>query len=338
MYYKGKDDYKEKHQQYSQFESLEEYNKHMEMFLAVHKGSFTPLEFVVFRRLTKFCAKAFGVATISITKLLKAVKELDYPAGISESTFHRMKRRAKKLGILTWTERQEPFQRQTTNVWIFTKMLTSDIKSDTPKTASKTVKSPSIKGNEQGTALTPLKASNQSKTNKSNKRKARVQLKKMDGKEKKVRSNVPEAFRNILAPFLSNPAEIGEFWRMVQYYERKCPLDLEKDFLMRTAIGIFQKMMPKLKKRKVDKPIAYFSYTLQRCLAALVTEEQAHEERAFETARDDQDAGNIIARLVRKERENEFMLRVEEKMRRTNKSFESKNDPKLQEMIGYGTC
>jgi hypothetical protein len=90
----------ENFKEYSEFKSLRDFNNNIEMFLAVHKKDFTKTEFMLFRGLTKFCAKVPEVANASIRKILEGSKLKDFIYGASESTFQRMKRKAVSLDIL----------------------------------------------------------------------------------------------------------------------------------------------------------------------------------------------------------------------------------------------
>ncbi len=91
----------ENFKEYSQFDSLKSFNTTIEMFLADHKKDFTKGELVAFKRLVRYSAKYFGVANAKIGTLLKTINEKLNGFGISRSTFERMLRKAKNLGILT---------------------------------------------------------------------------------------------------------------------------------------------------------------------------------------------------------------------------------------------
>jgi hypothetical protein len=91
----------ENFKEYSQFDSLKDFNTTIEMFLADHKKDFTKGELVAFKRLVRYSAKYFGVANAKIGTLLKTINEKLNGFGISRSTFERMLRKAKNFGILT---------------------------------------------------------------------------------------------------------------------------------------------------------------------------------------------------------------------------------------------
>lgn len=84
----------------SVFESIRDFNNNIEMFLAEHKSEFTKSELIAFKRLVRFSARVLGVCNAKIQTILKAINDAAGGYGISRSTFERMLRKAKKLGIL----------------------------------------------------------------------------------------------------------------------------------------------------------------------------------------------------------------------------------------------
>lgn len=51
----------EQYEQYSQFHSLEEFNHHIEMWMAEHKKDFSKSELIGLKRVVRFAAKIPGV-------------------------------------------------------------------------------------------------------------------------------------------------------------------------------------------------------------------------------------------------------------------------------------
>lgn len=85
--------------QFSQFESLKEFNIHMEMWLLKSKHEFSKGELVGLKRQARFSAKIPGVCNAKIGTLLKAIHEEYAGNGISRSTFKRMIGKAIEFGI-----------------------------------------------------------------------------------------------------------------------------------------------------------------------------------------------------------------------------------------------
>jgi hypothetical protein len=149
----------------SQFDSIKDFNNNIEMFLAVHKKEFTDGEMIAFKRLVRLAASVKGVATASIRYILKKIEEKSNGYGISEATFHRMKRKAIKLGILTVEATGRKNGSQSSNLWIFNRFVSENNTIDTPGTESEQVEQAPEKEKvfEQ---LTPLKTGIQFKANK----------------------------------------------------------------------------------------------------------------------------------------------------------------------------
>lgn len=245
---------------YSQFKSLKDFNNNIEMFLAEHKKDFTKTEYMLFRRLTKYCANVKGVATASIKAILEGIKIKDCAAGASESTFHRMKRKAIKLGILEVRQTKRTNGSQSTNLWIFKRFVSDSTTIDTPKTEGEQVEQASQK-EKDFRQLTPLKTSNSFKTNKQNNINKRIDT--LDYTY--VSDYVPKEFRNLVKCFFDDARLIEEYWRMVRidtYRIRNIWLDDEE--ILHTAIHSFKQMINKLKKGKVHNPIAYFKGVLNK--------------------------------------------------------------------------
>lgn len=104
---------------FSKFKTVKKFNNHIEMFLAEHKKDFTKGELVAFKRLVRFSAKYVGVANAKIGTLLRAINEKGNGFGISRSTFERMLRKAKDLGILSVENTAKSKGGKGHNVYIF---------------------------------------------------------------------------------------------------------------------------------------------------------------------------------------------------------------------------
>ncbi|WP_227937635.1 hypothetical protein [Alkalihalobacillus deserti] len=83
----------------SEFKSVKEFNESMAAALDIHGHHFTKGERIAFIQLTRFCVKVIGVCNARICKLVQACQHTK--GGISRSTFERMLRKARFLGILS---------------------------------------------------------------------------------------------------------------------------------------------------------------------------------------------------------------------------------------------
>lgn len=90
----------EEYKEYSNFISLKDFNNNFEMIAVEYKDEFTDGEWIALNRLRKYAAKHKGVAYARIAIILKEINKRSNGYGISRSTFERMLRKAKKLGII----------------------------------------------------------------------------------------------------------------------------------------------------------------------------------------------------------------------------------------------
>ncbi|MGG2091942.1 hypothetical protein AB1283_04315 [Bacillus sp. S13(2024)] len=82
----------------SQFRDLKNFNDHIEMWMIDVKKLFTKSELVALKRLIRYCSKFPGVSNAKIQTIVSATHKDD--AGISRSSFERMLRKAKNLGMI----------------------------------------------------------------------------------------------------------------------------------------------------------------------------------------------------------------------------------------------
>ncbi|ATO39060.1 hypothetical protein GTID1_13135 [Geobacillus thermodenitrificans] len=242
----------------SQFRDLKDLNNNMEAFLAEHKKDFTKSELICFKALLRFSVKVVGVSNISISKLLQAISERF--GEVSESTFHRMKRKAIKLGILTVYTTHRKNGSQSSNVWVFNRFLNSQT-IDTPISDTKQEK---VAKNQENIVeqLTPQKTNNLLETNNlSNKRNENVSdnkylVDKLDGSF--TSSRVPVEFRDLVKCFYDDHKTIEELWKVIHiqtYYLSYYSLDDR----ISLAIDSFKQMVRNIKRgRKIRNIFGYF--------------------------------------------------------------------------------
>ncbi len=248
----------ENFKEYSQFESLKDFNNNIEAFLFEHKKDFTRSELMAFKGLVRFCAKVYGVSNASINTILRAIKERYNGHGVSESTFHRMKRKCVKLGILTVKETVRKDGSQSSNLWIFNRFLKKDDSrsngNDTPCNQRKqedTAKNKQTKDEQ----LTPHKTNHQNlfKTNDLYNKRNDVQL------DYTYTSNrVPKKFRNLVNCFFDNYKMIEELWKIITiqtrcltYYTLQDKVDL--------AVDTFKQLIRHLKNgRNIKNIFGYY--------------------------------------------------------------------------------
>lgn len=194
----------------SNFNSLKNFNDNIEMWLADYKKEFTKKELIILKRLIRFSAKVYGVSNVSIKNLLKAV-ELHDNVKVSEATFHRMKRKAVRLGILTIFTTKRHDNSQSTNLYVFNcYSAKNDIPCDNQKDQKKAKQQQLDKNKKTGD-----KTSNNYKTNNINKR--------IKYDYTFVSSNVPKKFVQAVAHYFPFAKQIYEIYKRLRLATRQAP-------------------------------------------------------------------------------------------------------------------
>ncbi|KON86008.1 hypothetical protein AF332_03725 [Sporosarcina globispora] len=223
-------------EQFSQFKDLQEFNAHLEMWLAVHKEQFSKGEVVGLKRLVRFAAKVPGVSNAKIGTVLKAIHEEYSGNGISRSTFKRMIAKAASLGIFTVHETERKNGSQSSNLYVFNRFP----KCEPPKKE---------KMNH------PNKTINLSKTNNYQKNTKRSGT----GLDHSFTSDrVPRSFVDLVKHFFPEAKQIEEFWRMtaIAAYKHNCEQNVNA--VLDIAIQAFKQLIRKMKSCSIARPIAYF--------------------------------------------------------------------------------
>jgi hypothetical protein len=244
---------------YSKFSSIKEFNNNIEMFLAEHKKDFTKGELIAFKRLVRFSAKYVGVANAKIGTLLKINHAKMNGFGISRSTFERMLRKAKKLGILTVKNTARSKGGKGHNVYIFNKIeglkeeKMTDCKNQEKPCDSKTKRSKF----ERETSI--LLETNKNK--KINKRKD-VHLDSTF-----TASYVPKEFVQTVKPFFDHAAMIEDFWKSVFLDTRAISNIVDQETITYTAIDAFKQSIRGYKRGKIKTNLVrYFTGTFKKIM------------------------------------------------------------------------
>lgn len=238
-------------EKFSQFKNLQEFNAHLEMWLAVNKDKFSKGELVGLKRLARFAAKVPGVSNAKIGTVLKAIHEEYSGNGISRSTFKRMIVKAAELGIFTVYETERKNGSQSSNLYIFNCFPNSE----PPK---------------ENKMDHPNKTINLSKTNKNQKNTKRSKT-ALD--HTFTSDRVPKPFADAVKYFFPEARQIEEFWRMTAIAGYKNNREQDKTGLLDIAIHSFKQLIRKMKASTVAKPIAYFYGILNKKLEELYFEE-----------------------------------------------------------------
>ncbi|MGE7596509.1 hypothetical protein ACQKMY_25860 [Peribacillus frigoritolerans] len=249
----------EKYAEYSQFKSLKDFNTTIEMFLADHKKDFTKGELVAFKRLVRFSAKYVGVANAKIGTLLKAINEKLNGFGISRSTFERMLRKAKELGILSIENTVKSKGGKGHNVYIFNTIDVSKKRKMTYcEKAETSTDSKDEKPYFQGETINLLK-SNNIKTLKTRKD---VPL-----DSTYTASYVPKEFVEAVKPFYDQATVIEDFWKSVFLDTKAISNIIDPETITYTAIDAFRQSIRGYKKGKIKTTLVrYFTGTFKKLM------------------------------------------------------------------------
>ncbi|GLB60301.1 hypothetical protein [Cytobacillus sp. NCCP-133] len=238
-------------EQFSQFKNLQEFNAHLEMWLAVNKVKFSKGELVGLKRLSRYAAKIPGVSNAKIGTVLKAIHEEYSGNGISRSTFKRMIAKAAELGIFTVHETERKNGSQSSNLYVFNRFP----KSEPPK-------------KEQ--LDHPNKTINLSKTIK-NQKNTKRNTTELD--HTFTSDRVPQSFVDVVKYFFPEAKSIEKFWRMTSIAAYRNNREQNQAQVLETAIHSFKQLIRKMKASTVAKPIAYFYGILNKKLEELYFED-----------------------------------------------------------------
>lgn len=229
----------EQYKGYSQFQSLKQFNNHVEMWLCECKKLFTKGELIGLKRLIRFAAKIPGVCHAKIGTLLKAIHETSNGKGISRSTFKRMLTKAKNIGLLTVFDTERKNGSQSSNLYVFQLFPGNE-----PPRAEK---------------LNHPKTSNPSKTNKTKDLKKRTEGETpLD--HTYIAEWVPEPFTRLAKCYWNEAKVIEAYWRMTRIaaYKNVCDGEEDETIVLCAALHSFKQLVRKMKQNKVHKPIAYY--------------------------------------------------------------------------------
>lgn len=243
----------------SEFKTLKEFNGTITQFLDTHGHHFTKSERIALFTLTQFSAKHIGVCNARIAKLVEAAQAQQ--GGISRSSFERMLRKAKKLGILSIHHTLRIKGGLSHNVYVFhpfdgatTEKLTDRHKTEkpappkdsTPKTQPDTLLLKTIK---------PLKE----------KELRTDTIEELDASF--VPSSIPTTFVRAVKPFFSTAKEIDFLWQRVRIAYRSLKFTTSVEELLQPIIQAFKECVYRYKQNQIRTTfVQYFYRTVEAVL------------------------------------------------------------------------
>ncbi|MDM5292017.1 hypothetical protein QUF81_01850 [Peribacillus simplex] len=244
---------------YSKFSSIKEFNNTIEMFLAEHKKDFTKGELVAFKRLVRFSAKYVGVANAKIGTIVKAINEKLNGFGVSRSTFERMLRKAKDLGILSIENTKKSKGGKGHNVYIFN---TIDVLKKRKLTYCENQEKPCSSKDES--SYLKRETSNLLETSNIKRLNTRKNV-PLDSTF--TASYVPKEFVQAVKPFFDHATVIEDFWKSVFLDTKAISHIVEQETITYTAINAFKQAIRGYKQGKVKTNLVrYFTGTFKKLM------------------------------------------------------------------------
>lgn len=258
----------EKFKHFSHFESIKQFNNTIEMFLAEHKKQFTKGELIALKRLIRYSAKYFGVANARIGTLLKAINQAANGFGVSRSTFERMLRKAKALGILAVRNTKRKSGGKGPNVYVFNPIDASKSEQLTYCKDGRITRHGLLKRRKTMTETGSFKTSMLLFLNV---HKRRV----MDYTY--VSDYVPREFVRVVKNIADSAKMIEGFWRVVEINAATVEHTLDRNEMTLIAISSAKQVFRRLQQKKnqpLNNPIGYFTAILKKKITRKVRSKQ----------------------------------------------------------------
>jgi len=261
----------ERFEEYTQFQSLGDFNNHFEMWMADKKQYFTKGELIGLKRLARFAAKVPGVANAKIGTVLKAIYEEYGELGmISRSTFKRMIIKASKIGIFTVYETERKNGSQSSNLYVFNRFPMNELPNEEKLSHhNKTIipsKTNIKKNNKRETTPVQNESANDSvKPTQTAIMHETAASKKAPDDHLFVSDRVPAPFVELAKYFFPKAKTIEEFWRMSMISAYRNNYENEKETLLSVSLDSFKQLVRKLKSNTtVKNPFAYYTGILNK--------------------------------------------------------------------------
>ncbi|WP_216830313.1 hypothetical protein [Alkalihalobacterium elongatum] len=251
----------EQYKQYSQFSNLEEFNASNKKALEIYGYHFTKGERIAFDVLTRFSVKVLGVCNARICKLVQACQ--DTKGGISRSTFERMLRKAKSLGIISIIHTVRENGGYGHNVYSFTHF---DTPNNEKLTSRKFDKKPYLQKadehkKQQETHLVETKTL-KDKDLRQDKVKKIDQIEMSELNYSFVPDHVPAPFVKAVKPFFNRATDICGLWDRAQiaFRSAKFAKDTSINALLPTIVHAFKQTVYRYKQKQIQTGFMPYFY------------------------------------------------------------------------------
>lgn len=255
----------------SEFTTVEQFNESNQRFLEKYEGKFTKGERLAFDVLTRFSVKEIGICNARVCKLVQAAQS--QKGGISRSTFERMLRKAKQLGIITIYNTIREQGGYSHNVYVFHRFDRTDRHKLTDRQTPKNEAPPTIQSPKKPQETINLENKKITEIHRP------IHLESLDYTF--VPSYVPDQFTRNVKPFFSTAKKICELWdraliayRSMKFYE---PIE---EFLP-TIIKAFKETVYKWKRKKIEKSFITYYYGTVAGMLAVEKRKQVASQNSF---------------------------------------------------------
>lgn len=244
----------------SPFSSVKDFNESIKRARKQYEHHFTKGERIALLTLIQFSVKKYGVCNARVAKLVQATQAKN--GKISRSTFERMLRKAKALGILSIHHTIRQKGGYSHNVYVFQRFDESQDAQMTKRQPVTKPATPSLQVQEKA----PEAPSFQTKKQKHIKELRQPTLDSLD--HTFVPSYVPTSFVKAAKPFFNRAKDICSLWDKALIAHRSMKFHQSIDLFLPTIIQAFKETVYKYKQSYIRTSfIQYFYGTVAGKLA-----------------------------------------------------------------------
>lgn len=239
----------------SQFQSLKDFNNHVEQHLLELKAELTKSERIAIKVIIRHAAKVYGVANASLKKFVIASQKYD-GVGVSRSTFKRAIKKAISHGLFVVYETERDNGSQSTNVYVFNRIeIVSFSSSNEPRPENRKVEQSPVEQQKEVEQLNLLKTDKQTKTNKI-----------IDIRKDNAIKDIPLDYQDWLKTYGYTGKQIVEFYKCLRYTTKYLTFYNEQEKVQLGIRAFKQMVINKKLGYKVRNMFGYYTQVLNNFL------------------------------------------------------------------------
>ncbi|WP_209121706.1 hypothetical protein [Alkalihalobacillus sp. BA299] len=252
----------------SEFHSVKEFNESMKQVRKLYEYHFTKGERIALLTLIQYSVKKHGVCNARIGKLVQAAQA--HNGGISRSTFERMLRKAKKLGIISIHHTIRQKGGYSHNVYIFHR-FDGATSPQLPDRKHAETPAPPCHQAEEKAPEAPLLETKKQKQHQEQRQQTQESLrtKPLDSVRSKsldsldytfVPSYVPTPFVQVAKPFFNRAKDICSLWYRTTIAYRSMKFSQPIETFLPTIIQAFKETIYKYKQNYIKTSFIQYFY------------------------------------------------------------------------------